>query len=113
MEAKTYFDKKSASYEISRSKILFHFLTGKEKRIAMQFLHPESGDTVLEIGAGSGFYTQDLQRQGCDIIATDVSEKMIHQLQQQGIEAFCVDLRSMNFKHAFDKILYLFSFYFY
>lgn len=42
-----------------------------------QHLNPKKGGVYLDIGCGTGNYTNELQKKGCDFIGIDPSEKML------------------------------------
>jgi SAM-dependent methyltransferase len=47
------------------------------RRVKMLSSHLESGMTVLELGCGTGYFTQELARSGADVIAIDVSPELL------------------------------------
>ena len=53
-----------------------------ERELAFQFFHP-SGPKILEIGCGTGQYTTELVKQGYQITAVDISEKMMAKAREK------------------------------
>jgi len=47
------------------------------RRVKMISSHLKPGMTVLELGCGAGYFTQELARSGADIIAIDVSPELL------------------------------------
>jgi SAM-dependent methyltransferase len=47
------------------------------RRVKMLSSHLKSGMTVLELGCGAGYFTQELARSGADIVAIDVSPELL------------------------------------
>ena len=47
------------------------------RRVKMLSSHLKPGMTVLELGCGAGYFTQELARSGADIVAIDVSPELL------------------------------------
>jgi SAM-dependent methyltransferase len=47
------------------------------RRVKMISSHLKPGMTVLELGCGAGYFTQELARSGADIVAIDVSPELL------------------------------------
>jgi SAM-dependent methyltransferase len=47
------------------------------RRVKMLSSHLRPGITVLELGCGTGYFTQELARSGADIVAIDVSPELL------------------------------------
>ena len=47
------------------------------RRVQMLSSHLKPGMTVLELGCGAGYFTQELARSGADIVAIDVSPELL------------------------------------
>ena len=47
------------------------------RRVKMLSTHLKPGMTILELGCGAGYFTQELARSGADIIAIDVSPELL------------------------------------
>jgi SAM-dependent methyltransferase len=47
------------------------------RRVRMLSSHLRPGMTVLELGCGTGYFTQELARSGADVIAIDVSPELL------------------------------------
>ena len=47
------------------------------RRVKMLSSHLKPGMTVLELGCGAGYFTQELARSGADVVAIDVSPELL------------------------------------
>jgi SAM-dependent methyltransferase len=47
------------------------------RRVKMLSSHLKPGMTVLELGCGTGYFTQELARSGADVVAIDVSPELL------------------------------------
>ena len=47
------------------------------RRVKMLSSHLKPGMTILELGCGAGYFTQELARSGADIVAIDVSAELL------------------------------------
>ena len=48
-----------------------------ERRVKMLSEHLRPGMTVLELGCGTGYFTQELARSGADVVAIDLSPELL------------------------------------
>jgi 2-polyprenyl-3-methyl-5-hydroxy-6-metoxy-1,4-benzoquinol methylase len=77
-----YFDAIATSYDsVLESNPLDMDLRRRSVQLVANFFRP--GDRVLEIGSGTGVQTIPLAQQGVQVLATDVSERMLHQLEEK------------------------------
>jgi SAM-dependent methyltransferase len=66
--------------------------------------------SILEVGCGTGNYTQLLHQKGYDITGLDASEKMINLARQKCDCAFYVgDIRSFSLSEKFDACIAMFA----
>jgi SAM-dependent methyltransferase len=47
------------------------------RRVKMLSSHLKPGMTVLELGCGAGYFTQELARSGADVVAIDISPELV------------------------------------
>jgi len=55
------------------------------------------GARLLEIGAGTGQDSAYFKRQGCDVVAADLSPAMVERCRAKGIEAHVMDFLHLDF----------------
>jgi len=56
-----------------------------------------SARTVLEVGAGLGFFSERLQKRGAAVTATDIGENMLQEIRENiGCHCECVDALSLK-----------------
>jgi SAM-dependent methyltransferase len=70
--------------------------------------------TVLEIGSGGGFDAAYFQSQGLDVLATDLSGKMVEQCRKRGLNSAVADVyhldrlgRSFNAVYSMNVLLHV------
>lgn len=64
------------------------------------------GKKVLEVGAGDGYCVKALQKQGYDVIATEVSQIRLKRMQDAGIPAIYADVNELPFPDkTFDAVM--------
>jgi SAM-dependent methyltransferase len=69
------------------------------------------GDTVLDLGAGTGRVATYLARRGRAVTAVDVDPKVLEVLEERneerelGIECVCEDVRELSLRRQFDAVL--------
>jgi trans-aconitate methyltransferase len=71
---------------------------------AVEWLAPQPGERVLDLGCGDGALTQQLIALGCQVVAVDQSAAMVEAAQQRGIDAQVVDARRLTFDGEFDAV---------
>ena len=65
------------------------------RRVKMLSGHLKPGMTVLELGCGAGYFTQELARSGADVVAIDVSPELL-QLARTNCDAPNVQYETEN-----------------
>lgn len=67
----------------------------------LNYLGELKGKTVEDIGAGSGYFSVRLARQGAHVIAADVDERFIHYIRQrlpkENLDTTQVELRKISY----------------
>ncbi|MEI7594172.1 MAG: methyltransferase domain-containing protein [Bacteroidota bacterium] len=62
---------------------------------------------VLDVGAGAGCHSLELQKKGFEVMAIDISELGIEVMKKRGVkDCYCKDIYSLT-KVSFDTILFL------
>ena len=77
-----------------------------QKRVADKLLHlvPEVDGTIVDLGCGTGYCTQHIQKQGRNVIGIDIAEGMLQQVNKKtdaswvaaDIEALPIAVESIN-----------------
>ncbi|HSZ32576.1 MAG TPA: methyltransferase domain-containing protein [Puia sp.] len=72
----------------------------------LSYLQPKAGETILDLGCGTGDLTQEIFQKGARVIGVDNSAEMIQVAKTKfpSIEFFQADARIMNFDTPFDAI---------
>ena len=60
---------------------------------------------VLDVGAGSGCHSLELQGRGMEVVAIDISTLSVDVMRQRGIDARVADFFNKTFDEKFDTIL--------
>lgn len=87
--SKNYFDKIAARWDGVRQQFFSERV--REKALDLAGVHP--GQIAADVGAGSGFITEELLAQGLRVIAVDQSQDMLDVIRQKFAESGLVDLR--------------------
>jgi SAM-dependent methyltransferase len=70
-----------------------------------KFAKAEHKKTVLEIGAADGYDSVYFQAQGFDVLATDLSSKMVELCRERGVKAQAADVYNLEgIRRSFDAI---------
>jgi len=77
----------------------------REKSSLMRLLSPQTGERVLDVGCGSGFYANLIRGTGGRVFCVDISPRMIEVVRRAGMEAEVHDVQRLNLNREFDKIL--------
>ena len=70
----------------------------------VEWLAPQPGERILDLGCGDGALTEKLIALGCEVVAVDQSAAMVEAAQQRGIQAQVVDARRLTFEGEFDAV---------
>jgi 2-polyprenyl-3-methyl-5-hydroxy-6-metoxy-1,4-benzoquinol methylase len=74
-------------------------------RHVLNTLNPRPGQNILDAGCGDGIYSVEMLKQRAKVFGVDISEKMVMEAKQKGIDAIVGDLSTIRLKRRFDKIL--------
>lgn len=84
------------------------YLNGFEKEFLVQMMNDLRGKKVLDLGAGTGRMIHHLRNLGANVVAADLSEKMLKKLHKKypDIETIVADIEGLPFKdESFDCVL--------
>lgn len=73
-------------------------------RPVVEWLAPQPGERILDLGCGDGTLTLELQRIGCRVLGVDASPEMIAAAQARGLDAKVVDGEALAFDERFDAV---------
>ncbi|MEQ8194902.1 MAG: class I SAM-dependent methyltransferase [Rhodospirillales bacterium] len=120
---KEYYDSNAAVYDVKHGVVLpgqaYNFKTYYEPFLNSHV--PKQG-RVLELGCGTGVYTQWLHNRGLDVVALDISDKMIAAARQRCphaiyLQADCerpdIDLKKSGMDSPFDAVIGINTFSYY
>jgi trans-aconitate methyltransferase len=83
-----------------------HSFVSKFGEGILSYLQPKPGETILDLGCGTGDLTEEIFQTGVRVIGVDNSAEMIHaaKIKFPAIEFLQADARIMNFEIRFDAI---------
>ena len=73
-------------------------------RPVVEWLAPQPGERILDLGCGDGALTIELQRIGCQVLGVDASPEMIAAARQRGLDARVLDGQALDFQSCFDAV---------
>lgn len=76
-----------------------------ERDLFLSWLTREKSRSLLEVGAGTGADSLFFKRAGIEVIATDLSPRMIELCKEKGLDAYVMDFLSIDFgERTFDAL---------
>ncbi|HET6422770.1 MAG TPA: class I SAM-dependent methyltransferase [Planctomycetaceae bacterium] len=70
----------------------------------IDWLRPQQGENILDLGCGDGVLTQELAACGADVIGVDASPRQIDAARRRGVRALVVDGHELAFSAEFDAV---------
>jgi trans-aconitate methyltransferase len=70
----------------------------------VEWLNPQPGEHILDLGCGDGALTIKLKELGCHVLGVDASENLIKAAQALGLEAQVMDGHALGFDRPFDAV---------
>jgi ubiquinone/menaquinone biosynthesis C-methylase UbiE len=89
MENKEYFDTVAGKWDQMRQE----FFSDKVREFALKIANVQPDRVAADLGAGTGFLTEELLRRGLNVIAVDHSPEMIRYMENKFRESDKLDLR--------------------
>jgi len=80
----------------------------EERANILSLLQKEGKQTLLEIGAGTGWHGKFFQESGLAVVCTDLSPENVRLCQAKGLTAYRMDFMNLEFvEHSFDAVFAL------
>ncbi len=70
----------------------------------MEWLAPQSGERILDLGCGDGVLTADLKARGADVVGVDSSADFVAAAQARGLDVRLMDGEKLTFADEFDAV---------
>ena len=70
----------------------------------LEWLAAQPGERILDLGCGDGVLTDQLKRQGVDVLGVDISESLLAAAAARGVETRRMDGRTLAFDSMFDAV---------
>ena len=70
----------------------------------VEWLAPQPGDRILDLGCGDGVLTLKLRDLGCDVVGVDSSPEFIESARSLGLDARLLDGQELPFDREFDAV---------
>ncbi|MBE9032093.1 methyltransferase domain-containing protein [filamentous cyanobacterium LEGE 11480] len=70
----------------------------------VEWLKPQPGERILDLGCGDGALTVKLQDFGCQVVGVDASPDLIRTAQSLGLDAHVMDGQALTFETEFDAV---------
>ena len=73
-------------------------------RAALEWLDPQPGEAILDVGCGDGVLTQQILERGASVVGIDNSLSMVGAARARGLDARLMDAAQLKFGEAFDAV---------
>jgi trans-aconitate methyltransferase len=70
----------------------------------LEWLNPQPGERILDLGCGDGALTIKLKQLGCEVVGVDASENLIQAAQALGLDAQVMDGHKLECDRPFDAV---------
>ena len=102
-----YYGRWAATYGSEADDGLFARIRGREKRIVAEMLRLTGGESVLDVGCGSGVHCVPIAERGHEVWAVDVAAEMTARVASHVAHASTGDVCTLELGRVFDRILCL------
>ncbi len=99
-----YFSAQSGVYQRKSKSGIWNKIRKLESSIVLKALELKEGDSVLEVGCGSGYYSMLIQGKVSSLLSIDKNAAMIAAANKYGVNAVHRDIADIG-DETFDKIL--------
>ncbi|MEQ1876332.1 MAG: methyltransferase domain-containing protein, partial [Bdellovibrionia bacterium] len=100
-----YFDAQATLYLERGERGLWSHFRNAESKAILAALDLKSGESVLDVGCGAGFYAAKMKAAGARILGLDRSAAMIREFDKAGFAGHVGDFQNFASSSKFDKIL--------
>jgi 2-polyprenyl-3-methyl-5-hydroxy-6-metoxy-1,4-benzoquinol methylase len=101
-----HFDRAATGYHAASTRWPWSWLRQREAHAVLDLAGAVAGLTVLDLGAGAGFYARRLAEQGASqVVAVDLSFPMLAGAGGERTRCVVGDARSVSFRRRFDVVL--------
>jgi trans-aconitate methyltransferase len=70
----------------------------------LEWLAPQAGERVLDLGCGDGVLTAELARRGISVLGIDISDSLLKAAADRGVETRHMDGQNLPFDGEFDAV---------
>ena len=103
---KSYFNSVASNYSNSSKTGLWNLVRNNEKKILLSFLTKKEYKNILELGSGSGFYTNYLSNYTKNkITCVDFSKVMLDQIQLHKVIKINEDIETFSNGLTYDLLV--------
>lgn len=101
----TWTDKYDAWFETPTGRLVRQY----ESALLLELLNPLPDDSILDVGCGTGIFTQDVLSCGAKVTGIDLSvpmlERALIRAGNTGFAGLCADMNALPFpNNCFDKV---------
>lgn len=103
---KQYFDQRSAKYSHLNNAPLWRWQRARETKAVTALMGPVIGESILDLGCGSGHYSRHFLDLGArHVTAIDSSASMIAQLPELNVSGIVANAEDVQLDKSFSKIV--------
>lgn len=70
----------------------------------LEWLNPQAGDRILDLGCGDGQLTARIDAAGADVVGVDASVEMVEAAKRRGVDARVVQAEALPYYAEFDAV---------
>lgn len=102
----SYFSKRATDYLQKSNKGLWRIVREKEREAIAQWVVQGSGASLLDAGAGAGYYSLYFKQNfNLEVTAVDSTAEMVEQLKKNGIRSQLAMLETLELEEKFETVV--------